>query len=275
MPKILIIDDTPDSLELIRYLFVTQGYDILVAEDGQKGFEMALREVPDLIVTDIRMPKMSGFDLIKKILETPSLSDVPCIAITAQAMKGSHDKILSAGFKMCLEKPVDPERLLAQVESFLKNRIKKSQDTVTEDAKTDLKAPSLNKLVLVIDNSPDNLELSRMLLEYDGYQVLTATGVREALVVARKMPPDLFLSDVHMPDGDGYELIREVKKDSTLCHIPFVFITASSWKYKDFSKGLTMGAVNFIIRPIEPKDFLQSIKGCFEKKTKLGEEDGP
>jgi two-component system, cell cycle response regulator len=116
--------------------------------------------------------------------------------------------------------------------------------------------------ILVVDNSPVNIELLRSIFEPFGYEILAAQNIRQGLRLAREAGPDLILSDLHMPGGDGFDFIREVKADPELNSIPFLFISSTVWRDKDRVDGLALGAERFIIRPIEPRDLLREVEAC-------------
>jgi two-component system cell cycle response regulator len=99
-------------------------------------------------------------------------------------------------------------------------------------------------------------------LEPFGYHVICAYDAAEALTLMRQRPPDLILSDGHMPRQDGYALIKAVKADPQLRAIPFAFISSTLWPEKDREFGLALGAVKFIVRPIEPRALLAEIEEC-------------
>ena len=119
--------------------------------------------------------------------------------------------------------------------------------------------------ILVVDNSPVNLELARSTLEPFGYEIRAARSVPEALALARETLPDLILSDLHMPGQDGFDFIRAVKADPALSAIPFVFISSTIWRDQDRTDGLALGAEKFIIRPIEPQALLREVEACLRK----------
>jgi len=120
-------------------------------------------------------------------------------------------------------------------------------------------------IILVVDNSPVNIELARSTLEPFGYEICVAQNVREALALLRAAPPDLILSDLHMPGVDGFDFIRAVKADSALTAIPFLFISSTIWRDKDRTDGLALGADRFIIRPIEPQILLREVEACLKR----------
>jgi CheY-like chemotaxis protein len=116
--------------------------------------------------------------------------------------------------------------------------------------------------ILIVDDVHINRELLRSLLEPSGYQVTLATSVEAGLAQARQDPPDLIISDLHMPDQDGFTFIINIKSEPSLSQIPFVFLSSSVWGEKDKLKGLSMGAVRFILRPIESQQLLRELEEC-------------
>jgi two-component system, cell cycle response regulator DivK len=117
--RILIIEDNPTNLELMRFLLRTSGHTLFTAEDGPEGIETARRIQPDLIVCDIQMPGLDGYVVAKRLKSDPRLRAVPLVAVTSYAMVGDRDVALAAGFDGYLPKPIVPRTFVAQLEAFL------------------------------------------------------------------------------------------------------------------------------------------------------------
>lgn len=117
--RILLIEDNEANLELMTYLLTAFGYTPLVAHDGEEGLERARRERPEAIVCDVQLPGIDGFGVAASLAADPVLRDVPLIAVTALAMVGDRDRVLAAGFDGYIDKPIVPERFVAQIEAFL------------------------------------------------------------------------------------------------------------------------------------------------------------
>lgn len=117
--RILIIEDNPANMELMRYLLEVFGHVVIPACDGHAGLELAQRETPDLIICDIHLPRLDGFGVVKALKADPAIGPLPVIAVTAQAMVGDRDKLLRAGFDGYICKPIEPECFVAQVDAFL------------------------------------------------------------------------------------------------------------------------------------------------------------
>lgn len=262
--RILVIEDNPANLELMRFLLTAHGYAVLAARDGEEGSEVARRELPDLILCDLQMPGIDGYEVAKRLKGTPALRHIPIVAVTAYAMVGDRDKVLSMGFDGYLAKPIAPETFVQQVEAFLKPEFKsRSQPPAAAATSPRSKPPGLKShTALVVDDLQAHLDLAASLLGHSGFKVVTAKGMREGLEQARRVAPNLIMSDVCMADGSGYDFIRAVKNDPQLRSIPFIFVTSTAVNEKDRAKGLALGAVKYLFRPIEPQTLLDEIKAC-------------
>jgi two-component system, cell cycle response regulator DivK len=117
--RILIIEDDPASLELARYLLAAAGHATLVASDGGAGMELALSARPDLVICDLQMPVLNGFDVARRLREDPSWHRVPLVAVSAFSMPGDREAALAAGFDAYYSKPIVPEAFVGDVERLL------------------------------------------------------------------------------------------------------------------------------------------------------------
>jgi len=117
--RILIIEDNPANLELMGYLLRCSGHEVLIATDGPEGLDCAQMEAPDLIICDIQMPRMTGFEVALHLKGNDQLKHIPLVAITAFAMVGDRERVLAGGFDGYLAKPIDPEAFVGQIEAFL------------------------------------------------------------------------------------------------------------------------------------------------------------
>ncbi|MDR7333421.1 response regulator [Roseateles asaccharophilus] len=117
--RILVIEDNAANLELVRYLLSYSGYVVLEARDGAQGVEMALRERPDLIVCDLQMPLLDGYQVLDRLRQTPGSEGTVIVAVTAFSMPNDRQKVIDAGFDGYLSKPIEPEKFVAQIEAYL------------------------------------------------------------------------------------------------------------------------------------------------------------
>jgi two-component system cell cycle response regulator DivK len=123
LPKrILVVDDNQDSRELVVKVLKNKGYQMVEAIDGEEAIEKAVGERPDLILLDISIPKLDGYEVTRRLKSREEFKDIPIVALTAHAMKGDRAKALEVGFEGYITKPINVRELAAQVKSFLRGR---------------------------------------------------------------------------------------------------------------------------------------------------------
>jgi len=263
MANILVIEDNPENLELMIYLLKAFGHAPTAASDGEQGLAALERQTPDLIVCDIHLPGIDGYEVARQVNHHPHCKGVPLVAVTALAMVGDRDKVLAAGFDGYISKPIDPRKFVEQVETFLAAELHKPtlppQEVPAQPAAAPVAQHGQAISVLVVDNTTDNREVIRQTLEPFGYHIRLAGSVEEGMALARKEVPGLIISDLHMPDDDGFSFIHQAKTDPRLAAVPFVIISASVWGEKDAILARQLGAVRFIARPIGAQALLDEI----------------
>jgi two-component system cell cycle response regulator len=247
---VLIVEDNPQNLELMRYLLAARGYAVTTVMDGMEATAALERSRPDLVICDIQMPAMDGYGLLGWLRGREALRDVPILAVTALAMVGDRERILAAGFDGYLSKPIVPETFATQISEFLERRRQASLG--------DAGLP----LVLIVDNMQPNLDLADIVLGHMGYRTRLAKGMGQALRLLGEFRPALILSDVCMEDGSGFQLLEAVRNSAELREIPFILITSTADNATDKSRGLALGADRYLFRPIEPSVLKAEIAAC-------------
>lgn len=121
-PKILVVEDNQDNREMVVKVLKFNGYQVVEAVDGEEAIEKAKAEHPDLILLDIFLPKMDGYEATRRLKGDTSLRNIPIIALTAHAMKGSMEEALAVGCDGYISKPIDVRELPKQIQHFLKPR---------------------------------------------------------------------------------------------------------------------------------------------------------
>ncbi len=122
--RILLVEDNLETIEVVRQELEVLGYEVLLAEDGLAAVEVATSQLPDLIVMDIRMPKMDGLQAASQIRKDPKTQSIPILAATAKALPGDREKCLASGCDDYLAKPFTHNELGAAIEKLLKRRSK-------------------------------------------------------------------------------------------------------------------------------------------------------
>ena len=117
--RILMVEDTEDNRQILRDLFAMTDYELIEAADGAAGLEMARSHKPDLILMDIQLPVLDGYETTRRLKADPTLRDIPVIAVTSYALSGDETKARAAGCDAYVTKPFSPRVLLAKVREFL------------------------------------------------------------------------------------------------------------------------------------------------------------
>ena len=119
MKRVLVVEDNADNFELIRFILVHSGYEVIGAASGELGVELALREWPDFILMDINLPGIDGLEATRRIRAAETAEPVPIIAVTSYAMRGDMEQIMAAGCNGYFEKPIDPMRIMDDIHAIL------------------------------------------------------------------------------------------------------------------------------------------------------------
>lgn len=120
--KVLYIEDSPSNRLLVKRVLMAEDYEVVEAEDGLAGIETARQEHPDLILMDMNLPDVDGYEMTRRICRDPELSGIPVVAMTANVMQGDREKTLEAGCVGYIPKPIDVDALPAQVARFLEDK---------------------------------------------------------------------------------------------------------------------------------------------------------
>ena len=118
-PKILVIEDNEQNLYLTTFILEKHGYEVIQTQEGSEGIRLAGQAKPDLILLDIQLPGMDGYAVAQALKSNPALDSVPIVAVTSYAMVGDREHILAAGCTGYIEKPINPDTFVAQVEAHL------------------------------------------------------------------------------------------------------------------------------------------------------------
>ena len=122
-PKILVIEDNEQNLYLITFILEKRGYEVVQARDGREGIDLAAQVKPTLILLDIQLPVMDGHAVARELMSNPELAEIPVVAVTSYAMVGDREQILAAGCKGYIEKPINPETFVDEIERYLPSQL--------------------------------------------------------------------------------------------------------------------------------------------------------
>jgi DNA-binding response OmpR family regulator len=234
--KILAVDDDRIIRRLYERVLTEVGYDVLLAEDGEDAWQKIASYAPDLVISDVEMPRVDGYELCRRVKEYPQWAQTPFIICSS--LSGGRDvmRAFESGTDDYLIKPINEDELLGRVAEMLA--------TIEQGGR---------ELILVVDDSRIVRNLVRGGLVKQGFEVETAVDGRDALDKLEAMTemPSMIISDFEMPRMNGFELGMELRARSATTGIPLIVMSARDDKrYKSLMK--TAGAVGYIGKPFEP-----------------------
>eukprot|EP00913_Durusdinium_trenchii_P028314 g26542.t1 len=256
-------------------------HDVVVAVNGEEGIQQAQAESPDLILMDLSLPGIDGWEATRAIKAEKETAGIPVIALTAHAMPGDREKAIEAGCDDYETKPYDWTRLFTKVDEIL---TRKAADAVEDDAPLSADPPGngadlqphavpdpirkesiTGRTILIVDDKELNRDLLARGVRDDGHHILFATNGREALDMLESQSVDLVLLDIMMPLVDGFEVLRQMKADTGLRHIPVIVISASE-QMASAVRCIEMGADDYLPKPWDPVLLKARIDSSLERK---------
>jgi DNA-binding response OmpR family regulator/anti-sigma regulatory factor (Ser/Thr protein kinase) len=242
MARILIAEDSPDVRTLVELLMHDAGHESRTVSDGRAAVAAAREWRPDLILMDLSLPLLSGWEAVRQIRLDPASRPMAIVAVTAHAMYGDRERAMAAGCNGFIAKPIDVGSFAAQVGEFLRSA-KQDSDVVSEPSDRPSNEPAR---ILVVDDEVEVARLIRDDLAADGHDVAVAHAADEAEILADDEPFELAVVDVMLGDRSGYDLTEALKRRSD--YLPVLLVTAGMI---DREKGFAAGADDFIGKPIE------------------------
>jgi DNA-binding response OmpR family regulator/anti-sigma regulatory factor (Ser/Thr protein kinase) len=242
MARILIAEDSPDIRALIQMLLEAEGHEVYSVTDGLAAVASARETRPDLILMDLSLPLLSGWEAARQIRSDSVSSTIPILAVTAHAMHGDRERALAAGCDGFVPKPINEETFAARVLAFLD----------THSAATSASAPRGERpanepgRILVVDDQPEIAELLRTDLAADGHDVVVSNATAAAALIEDETF-DLAVIDVMLGTDSGYALAETISSRGT-GYVPILLVTAGTI---DRERGFAAGADDFIGKPIE------------------------
>jgi signal transduction histidine kinase/DNA-binding response OmpR family regulator len=248
---VLVVEDDPQAAELLRLYLEGAGYRVEVAWDGEDGFTKACEIYPSLIILDLLLPKIDGWDLLVRLKGEPTTRGLPVVIVSIMDERGKGFALGAADY---LVKPVSREELVHAVQRVNLRR-------PTSEAFT----------ILAIDDDPMALELIDATLSPEGFQILKAYGGEEGVAIARRETPALIILDLLMPEVDGFMVVERLRADPMTGTIPIVILTSKHLTPEE--KALLNGEIACLARKGEfsRTAFVEQVRGLLEPEMNTDE----
>jgi len=245
-PLVLLVDDLEDQRELYREYLEFVGFRVEVACDGFDGIEKAQALHPEVVVMDLAMPGLDGFETTQRLKLLEATRAIPVIALTAHG-ELPREWAISAGCAAYLRKPCEPYDLALEVTSALR----RAAEAAPRVAVPVSAGVGSRARVMVVDDHEDARELFAQYFEGRGYAVSTAADGDEALRDIPLLHPDVIVMDLDLPRLDGWEAIRRLKRDPLTRGIPVVAVSGHVYD-TDRDKAWEAGCSAFLSKPCPP-----------------------
>lgn len=257
MARVLVVEDSPDIRALVRMLLEGEGHEVLTAADGREGVDTARREKPDLVLMDLSLPVLSGWEATREIKAAAETSKIPVVAVTAHAMQGDRERALAAGADGFVAKPIDEETFGSLIASFLAATSSAAPPAPASASRTLAEESAPPARILVVDDQPEVGDLMSMEFRLEGYDVVVARSADEAIERFRENPSfDLAVVDVMLGQDTGYDLTAQLIASSPE-YLPVLLLTAGAI---DRERGYAAGADDFIGKPIETAELRARVR---------------
>ncbi|OQP44913.1 response regulator [Niastella populi] len=263
LKKLLIVEDNQEHNNAIRELIGNGDVKSASAYSGNEAFELMQKERFDCVIIDLGLPDMSGIDLIEKIKTNEDLNKVPIIVYTGKELsREKATRLNKLANSIVLKTANSKERLLDETILFLhrveSNLPKEKQQIIRKLHHSD--EVLVNRKVLLVDDDIRNIFSLTTALEEDGMRCITAENGKEAIKVLKEQADvDIVLMDVMMPEMDGYEATREIRKMSQFSKLPILALTAKAMK-GDREKCLEAGMSDYIAKPVNIEQLLSLMR---------------
>jgi CheY-like chemotaxis protein len=261
--RLLVVEDNDIERQSIIALLDHDDIEMLSAATGEEAFAVMRSGTVDCVVLDLRLPDMTGFELLEHMRAEPTLGEIPVVVFTGKQLSDAEQTTLRTMAKSIVLKDVQsPERLLDETALFLHRVVTELPSEMQRmlDRLHSSREVLSGRKVLVVDDDARNIFALTSLLENQEMEVMSATDGHRAIELIRSTPDlNLVLMDIMMPDMDGYETIREIRKAPEFRTLPILALTAKAMK-GDREKCLSAGASDYIAKPVNTDQLLSLMR---------------
>jgi len=261
--RLLIVEDNEAEQLSIGTLLSHDDIDITFSNRGRDALDRLRRQNYDCVVLDLRLPDMSGFEVLERIRDEEDLQDVPIVVFTGKELTlEEHTRLHAMARSVVVKGAESPERLLDETSLFLHRMISdlppEKQKLLERLHRSD--ESLIGKQVLVVDDDIRNIFALSSVLERRGMKVLIATTGREAIeTLYKNLDVAIVLMDIMMPEMDGFETTRVIRQNPRFKRLPIIALTAKAMK-GDREKCMDAGASDYLAKPVNTEQLLSALR---------------
>lgn len=263
--NILIIDDDLTVRKLLSFHLRKKEYTVFESEGSVGGAAILEQERIDLVLCDVNMEGMDGFEFCQKVRQNEKHRVLPFIFVTAKSSLEDKETAMKVGGDDIVTKPFDVQELLIKVQAL----IRRADIYKTYAAKKTIEHTVVEETpkILLVDDDFSLARLFQYNLNKAGFDCKTANSVKDALPLAKSFTPDIIISDIMMPGQDGFEFRRILLEDSELKSIPFIFLT-SKGSEDDILEGYDLGITDYVLKTAGPRVVVAKVSAIIKSLGK-------
>lgn len=246
--NILVVDDSRVIRLKVSKTLSRAGFSVDTAENGKVALEKALASPPDVVMLDINMPELNGWDTIREMRRHASLQQTLTIILSSNAQDSDQTYAKSLGIDHFLVKPVADDQLV----SYIQDAARAHASTIGSKPKH-----SSHRILVVDDSKLIRRRMQMALAEYS-FELYEASNGEQACIMAEKYRPDLILMDINMPEMDGLEATRTIKANPQLSHTVVIAVTSNGQR-SDVTRALNAGMQDYIVKPFPNEVLVQHV----------------
>jgi CheY-like chemotaxis protein/class 3 adenylate cyclase len=248
---VLLADDSPLIHRHTVPILEDDGYEVVSAMDGAEALRKVRELRPDLVITDVEMPKLDGYEVCKTVKENEDTAHIPVLICSTLGEAQDLERGFDCGADDYLVKPVIPEELITRVGQLFLGTM-----------------PASRERILVVDDSPAQRHYVADCLARQGFEISTAENGRVGLEKAQALMPKLIVSDYEMPEMTGFELVHALKSDPATRNIPVIMLTARAAK-RDMAQMRAAGASAYLVKPFAQDKCIATVERTLAERRLL------
>ncbi len=275
--RILVVDDIPTNRMILRAKLAAAYYEVLQAENGKDAIAKAIEQQPDLILLDVMMPDMNGFQVCQALKSERKTAHIPIIMVTALVNARDRLRGLECGADDFLSKPINDLALFSRVRNLLRAKFMLDELQLRDSTTLDLglgspplsaeaALPEDGRVLLVPRDTPAGEQITSALSDHKCLEIQMVTNAEEAIDLASQAPPDVFVIHARLGQfGDGLRLVSHLRSRPRTRHAGLILIVPEG-DQKTAAKGLDLGASDYIFDPIDSSELIVRLKSQIRRK---------
>lgn len=273
--RVLVVDDILPNVKLLEAKLSGEYYEVLTATGGQEALDKVKDESPDIVLLDVMMPGMDGFEVCRRIKENPETTHIPVVMVTALTDNVDRVRGLEAGADDFLSKPVNDTALMARVRSLVRLKMTvdewrtrentASQLGVSDDSSTAMNQPVEHARVLLVEDQDFETDKIIETLAQDEDRITAVTSGAQAMEQIATTPFDLLIVSLNLKNEDGLRLCSHLRSNERTRSVPILMISIDD-DIKRIAHGLEIGAHDYILRPVDRNELLARVRTQIRRK---------